>query len=118
MSYFIYILECVNDALYTGYTVDMRRRYLSHLRGSASCKYTRSFPPKRLAACWEIRGELGLVLQIERQIKCYKRVVKLALIEKPEALKQKLMESKLDISSATFLPVPLQREPLWDEGQR
>ena len=52
--FFVYILKCSNGSLYTGYTTDIKRRYQEHLSGSAKCKYTRSFPPVRIAACWKL----------------------------------------------------------------
>lgn len=69
MKYYLYILECSNGAYYTGYTTDIERRYREHCEGSAKCKYTRSFPPKRIAACWEIEGELSDLLKLEKSIK-------------------------------------------------
>ena len=52
MSHIVYIIECNNGSYYTGYTTDIDRRYQEHLKGSAKCKYTRAFPPKKLAAYW------------------------------------------------------------------
>jgi putative endonuclease len=78
--YFIYILECINNSFYTGYTTDIKRRYQEHLKGTAKCKYTRSFPPKNIAACWQIKCELSDVLSIERFIKKLNRHEKVQLI--------------------------------------
>ena len=86
MSYFIYILECTNGAYYTGYTTDISRRYQEHQQGSATCKYTRSFPPKRLAACWKVSAELSFVLKLERAIKSLGRAKKINLTQNPEKL--------------------------------
>jgi len=86
MKYFIYILECINGAYYTGYTTDIRRRYQEHRQGSALCKYTRSFPPKRLAACWEVNAELSFVLKVERAIKSLPRAKKINLTQDPKTL--------------------------------
>lgn len=42
--YWVYILECKDGTLYTGWTVNIEKRLASHNRGSGS-KYTRSrFP--------------------------------------------------------------------------
>jgi len=79
-SYFVYILECSNGAYYTGYTTDIERRYQEHLDGSFKCKYTRSFPPKRIAACWEIEGDLSTALKLEKRIKLLPRSDKDRLI--------------------------------------
>ena len=84
MRYYIYILHCSNGALYTGYTTDIERRYREHQVGSKKCKYTRSFPPTHIAACWEFLGELSDVLRIERVIKNLNRHAKQAFISSEE----------------------------------
>lgn len=81
MTYYVYMLECSNGSYYNGYTTDIERRYQEHLDGSAKCKYTRSFPPIRIAACWEIEGNLSDALQLEREIKAMSREEKEALIK-------------------------------------
>lgn len=53
MSYFVYILECKHNRFYTGYTNDLDSRFNKHLNGTAKCKFTRSFPPIRIAASWQ-----------------------------------------------------------------
>lgn len=58
----------------------MERRYQEHLDGYAKCKYTRSFPPVRIAACWEIGGNLSDALKLERKIKALSREEKEKLI--------------------------------------
>ncbi len=88
MSYYIYILECSNGAYYTGYTTDLDRRYQEHCQGSKKCKYTRSFPPKRIAAAWEFDIPMSDILSIEAQIKKLSRAKKQALIACPEDIQQ------------------------------
>lgn len=41
MSYFVYIVRCADDSLYTGITTDVRRRMQEHNSGTGA-KYTRS----------------------------------------------------------------------------
>ncbi len=86
MDYYIYILECANGSLYTGYTTDLERRYQEHLQGSKKCKYTRSFPPTRIAVSWKLSLELSFILKIERSIKKLPKHKKIALIQHPEKL--------------------------------
>lgn len=69
MAYYIYILECSNGAFYTGITTDLNRRYQEHLDGTNKCKYTRSFPPTRIAACWKTDANRAKALKIEQYIK-------------------------------------------------
>ena|SRR3990167_814814 len=52
MSHYVYIIHCINNTYYTGYTTNIERRYKEHREGSDKCRYTRSFPPKKLAAYW------------------------------------------------------------------
>ena len=85
-SYFIYILECSNGAYYTGYTTDIERRYEEHLNGSAKCKFTRSFPPVAIAACWQFEGDVSIALKIERKIKALSKTQKYNLISAPETI--------------------------------
>ncbi len=92
MPYFIYILECVNGTYYTGYTTDITRRIQEHFSRSSKCKYTRSFPPKRVAACWEISEDVSLALKLERTIKKLTKSEKTDLIESPELLANALHE--------------------------
>ena len=90
--YFIYILECSNGAYYTGYTTDIKRRYQEHCDGSLKCKYTRSFPPKRIAACWKIKSDLSLALKVESEIKKLPKIRKLDLVNQNICLEKYLLE--------------------------
>jgi len=46
-GWLVYILECGDGTLYTGITIDMKRRLIAHQRGTAS-KYTRARLPVRV----------------------------------------------------------------------
>lgn len=86
-SFFIYILRCMNNSYYTGYTVNLVKRYQSHLNGNAS-KYTRSFKPTSIAQSWEIVCNKSVAMKIERCIKKLSRVQKECLIESPRLLSE------------------------------
>ena len=94
--YFIYILECTNGALYTGYTTDIERRYREHQQGSAKCKYTRSFPPVKLSACWQIQADISSILKIERYIKALPRNNKKSLIVHPSSLQKEFIDININ----------------------
>ncbi|MFZ2314539.1 MAG: GIY-YIG nuclease family protein [Gammaproteobacteria bacterium] len=83
--YWVYILACDNGSYYTGYTVDLAKRYKLHLEGKA-CKYTRSFKPIALAQCWKVMGEKKIAMQVERDIKKLSRANKEKIIAEPLAL--------------------------------
>ncbi len=45
--WYLYILECEGDRLYTGITIDVEARYKAHASGRGA-KFTRSYPPRRI----------------------------------------------------------------------
>ncbi|MDP1573620.1 MAG: GIY-YIG nuclease family protein [Coxiellaceae bacterium] len=79
--HYVYILECINDHYYTGYTTDIERRYQEHQKGSRKCRYTQSFPPKKLAALWCFDNK-SAALKEEARIKNLPRKEKMKLIIK------------------------------------
>jgi putative endonuclease len=50
--WYLYLIECTDGSLYTGICVDVAGRYAKHAAGKGA-RYTRSHPPKRLAAVIE-----------------------------------------------------------------
>ena len=99
--YWIYILELSNGALYTGYSVNLLRRYREHLAGRGA-RTTRSFPPVRIARCWRIVTDTGTVLRLEVLIKRLGRPGKERLIEEPERIKE-LAREKLGIRRGPYI---------------
>ena len=87
-SYWVYILHCENNTYYTGYTTDLQRRYQEHVKGSAKCKYTRSFKPLRIAQSWQIYGDKAIAMKIEKQIKLMSKKEKEKIIADPDLLRQ------------------------------
>lgn len=49
LEHYMYVLECGDGSLYTGYAVDVEARLVAH-RAGRGAKYTRSHAPVRLAA--------------------------------------------------------------------
>jgi putative endonuclease len=47
--WFVYILECANDRLYTGITTDVARRFREHVTGRGAA-FTRMNKPRRMLA--------------------------------------------------------------------
>jgi putative endonuclease len=74
---FIYIVQCSDGTLYTGYTIDLESRIAAHNSG-AGAKFTRGRGPVRLlySEAFETRGE---ALKREIQIKKMSRARKLKL---------------------------------------
>lgn len=79
-KFFVYILRCRDDSLYTGYTQDIEKRLRQHEAGLAS-KYTRVRLPLCLVHLeeWESKS---LALKREYAIKQLSKAKKEALIRK------------------------------------
>ena len=80
-KYFVYIVECADGTLYTGYTTDVERRLNEHNYSfKKGAKYTRSRRPVILKYSEECDSMSG-ALKREYQIKKLSRDSKLLLIE-------------------------------------
>jgi len=51
-SWFVYLIECRGESIYTGIATDVERRYAMHVAGKGA-RYTRAHPPLRLLARFE-----------------------------------------------------------------
>ena len=79
-KWYVYILRCVDDTLYTGITNNLERRLKAHNAGTAS-KYTRARRPVDMVYQEEAETK-GDALRREYQIKAMSRIQKQALIQK------------------------------------
>lgn len=79
MSWWVYMLRCTDDSLYTGCTVDVDRRCAQHNSGKGA-KYTRSRRPVEVVYREEVEDR-SAALRREAAIKRLERREKLALIE-------------------------------------
>lgn len=86
MRYFVYILRCADDTLYTGWTNDPEKRLEAHNSGHGA-KYTRSRTPVEMVYCEELESK-GEALSRELAIKKLKRSAKLLLISEYEKQKR------------------------------
>ena len=75
---FVYILECRDGTLYTGYTVDIEKRFATHNAGLGA-KYTRARLPVKLKY-QELCESKSAAMKREMQIKKLSRAQKLQLI--------------------------------------
>jgi putative endonuclease len=76
--YFVYILECLDDSLYTGITTDVDRRFLEHKSGEGA-KYTRVRGAKKIVYIEECENR-SEASKREAAIKKLKREEKIELI--------------------------------------
>lgn len=82
MSWYVYILRCRDDTLYTGITDDMDRRIAQHNAGKGA-KYTRGRGPVTVVYR-ELCTDKSQALKRELAIKAMPRAKKLALIAATE----------------------------------
>ncbi|ABC76922.1 GIY-YIG nuclease family protein [Syntrophus aciditrophicus] len=83
---YVYILECSDKTLYTGWTVNIEKRLQEHNSGKYGAKYTKSRRPVKLVHL-EMVDSLSGVLKREAQIKKMSRAEKLQLIKQnPERM--------------------------------
>jgi len=80
-GHYVYILECSDKTLYTGWTRDVEKRVREHNTGKNGAKYTKSRRPVKLVYV-EKAASLSDVLKREARIKRLSRVEKLLLIRK------------------------------------
>ncbi len=81
MSWFVYILKCSDDTLYTGVSTDIKRRLHEHNNcNKKGARYTRARRPVKMVyhECVENRSEAG---KREASIKKLNRLQKLSLIK-------------------------------------
>ena len=79
MRWFVYMLRCENNDLYTGVTTDVDRRFREH-RAGAGGRFTRANRPVALVY-WESCLTESEAKRREAQLKTWPRRKKLALID-------------------------------------
>lgn len=79
MKYYLYMLKCADESLYTGITTDIERRLKEHNKGKAAAKYTRARRPVSLAYAKAYKDRSSASIA-EAQMKKLTKEQKLALI--------------------------------------
>ena len=92
--YYVYILRCSGDTLYTGIAADIDRRMAEHFGRTEKCaKYTRSHRAEKLEALWSAENRSS-ASKLEYRIKKLSRERKLRMIENKNSLEEVIGESK------------------------
>ncbi len=87
MLYYVYIVSCVDNSFYTGYTKNVELRMKLHNEGKGS-RYTRMHKPKKLVYVERIWSRSD-AMRRERQIKRLNRHQKMVLIESAKSTSEK-----------------------------
>jgi len=80
MTWYVYMVRCSDNSLYTGYTNDIKRRENAHNTGKGA-KYTKSRRPVRLVY-WEEFADRSDALKRECAIKKLTKQQKELLLQK------------------------------------
>jgi putative endonuclease len=91
MPFYVYILGCADDSLYTGKTVNLERRLWEHYDGLGG-EYTKRRRPVKLLWC-EVFPSESQAYVVERMIKGWTRAKKRALIDEDFDLLHELSKS-------------------------
>ncbi len=98
--YYIYMLRCENDSIYTGITTDVKRRMEEHFSKDKKCaKYTMTHTPKKLEGVWSTENK-SLASRLEYYIKSLTKAQKENLIKNHKL--EDVLSEKLDISKYTY----------------
>lgn len=76
--YYVYILRCEKNCLYTGITRDVEKRFCEHCMGKGA-KYTRTHKPLGVEAVWEAKTKSD-ASKLEYRIKALNKEEKEELI--------------------------------------
>lgn len=105
MEYYVYMLRCHGDLLYTGITADIKKRMREHVLAlPTGAKFTRAHKPEAIVGLWRTEDK-STALKLEYRIKSLKREEKLRLIEKPTLISELSLEgvAPTDIPELTEL---------------
>ena len=82
--YYIYILRCDDNSLYTGITTDIKKRFEEHFFKKANCaKYTKSRNVIALEALWSAKNRSD-ASKLEYSIKRLSKAEKEELVKAPQ----------------------------------
>ena len=97
--YYVYMLRCIDNTIYTGITVDIDRRMKEHFSKNEKCaKYTFIHSAKKLEAVWETDNK-SLASKLEYAIKKLTKVKKEELIKNRELKTVFSNNTKIDVEN-------------------
>ncbi len=90
--YYIYILKCGDESLYTGITNDIKKRMKKHRSGEGA-KYTRGRGPLEIVGLWEVEDKSS-ASKVEYFIKSFPRTKKIKFISDSGHLETLVLKEK------------------------
>lgn len=93
--YYIYMLRCEDNSIYTGITKDIKKRMEEHFSKDKNCaKYTLRHSAKKLEAVWQTKNR-ALASKLEFRIKHLSKTEKEMLIKVNNL--QELLGDKIEV---------------------
>ena len=93
--YYVYMIRCEDNSIYTGITTDLDRRINEHINKEKCCaKYTLRHSANKLESAWKTENRV-LASKLEYYIKKLSKKQKEELIQKEELL-QKFLGEKIE----------------------
>ena len=87
-SWYVYMIRCRDDTLYTGATTDVERRFAEHQQaGPKAARYLKGRGPLQLILTVHA-GDHKTALKLEHRIKGLPKARKEALIQHPESMRE------------------------------
>lgn len=83
--WYVYIIRCVDNTLYTGITTDIQRRLHEHTTQVKGAKYLRGRLPIKLELLLEVENR-SIASKLENKIKQLSRSNKELIINNPDTL--------------------------------
>ena len=97
--YYIYMLRCKDNSIYTGITTDIDRRMKEHFSKNENCaKYTYTLIAIKLDAVWEAENK-SLASKLEYHIKKLSKEKKELLIESKDLSRVFFNDEKIDVDN-------------------
>lgn len=96
--YYIYMLRCKDNSIYTGIASDLDKRMNEHFSKDEKCaKYTKSKTALRLERAWKTETRVD-ACKLEYRIKQLNKMQKETIIKEPESL-DRFFKDKLTIEA-------------------
>lgn len=100
--YYIYMLRCADNSIYTGITINVERRMEEHFSKDKNCaKYTYRHTAKKLEKVWETEDR-KLASKLEYHIKQLSKLQKEQLI-KNDMLLEELLGKRIESNKYKIL---------------
>lgn len=100
-TYYVYILRCTDNTLYTGITTDVSRRFAEHSAKSGA-KYTKSHIPLKIEALWKVSSGRSLASRLEYRLKKLNKTEKEQLLTNPYDINKIIDDPEITVCQLKF----------------